>query len=523
LDVSGDAIANFVAQQLLAILAAMIASMVMLVSIEGFGEAKSALVAVALPLLVAGFAMPDKERKMLFFIVVALPVLAIDLPPRRYGFALDDVLIYVLGITIGFRIVLRETPSLFGGRTIFTGPLVALAVGVVLSTLFSGDVGLAETDLIWSLKYVLFYLIVIKLVSSKSDLKTLILLIVAGFVPTVLLALAQIFLHVGLKLNPDVTQNTAFQSGSVNAVRAFGTFSESIVFAQYLLVPLSIVGALAIYSRNSFRTLMLSGAFGLGVIALIFSLSRGAWGSFLIASSIMLWLRLPRMVLPYLALWPMVAVGAIIGYWDSIVKVLPAEVVARAEAFGVDFQQGRSLGWSAAWNIFVDHPLFGVGLRNLFHILPLYEPEALGDIFWTSTVGKSGAESFGVGHVHVDNFYMTSLAELGLVGMLPLVWVLATALRQSYANFRDAPPDLKPYALGLFGGLVGMLLSAASAYGYSDHRLALLLWMMLAMIVVLQRLIAAERVTQPSPGTGSAAGGVPPATPAVSSEATRSS
>jgi O-antigen ligase len=90
---------------------------------------------------------------------------------------------------------------------------------------------------------------------------------------------------------------------------------------------------------------------------------------------------------------------------------------------------------------------------------------------------------------HVDSFYMTLLPELGIAGMIPLAIIVFRAIAQGFANYRVAAADLKPYALGIFGALLALLISMMTTYAYSDVRFALLLWQLLAMTVVLQRLV----------------------------------
>lgn len=495
---SGRTAVSIVAPQLFAALVAGATGFLLLLAIGFFGVAKGAVTAFALPMLIASFTITDKARKLFYLIIFLLPLAAADLPPRRYGISICDVSIFLLALIVFLDESLGESKALRWEKTIFTVPMICLLAASLLSAILSQDMTIAMVEIISNIKYVIFYILFMHFVRTREDLNLVVILILLGFVPSALLGLAQHFLHIGLELNPDALQNTHFKTEGINDVRIFGPFSESITFAQYLVVPTGLLAGLVLYPRRFVLTVLWAMGFGLGALAILLTLSRGGWTAFAIAMITVLWIWVPKKAVPYLLFWPLALAVPIVGYWGLVSMYIPAGVAARMAFAGHDFDNGRGILWVAAIRIFRDHPWVGVGLRNLLHVLPLYDPLQLWDVFYKHTLGLSAEGASEVGHVHVDNFYLTLLAEVGIVGMIPFAVVLLRALHRGYRNFLDAPGDLKPYALGVFGAMVGTFACMTTVHGYSDPRIALLLWMLLAMTVVLQRLVGRRSSADPA-------------------------
>lgn len=487
----GAALGSSVALHGLAVLAAAGTGLLLVLSLGMFGTLPGIATALALPVLLAGAVLRDKHRKLLFLLLLLLPVAAINLPPRRLGLSLADLLIAGLATVVALRIMLGEDATWRLERTVFTAPFLLLVAAALVSTIFGIDTKPPTYELAVHLEYAAYYVIFVNVVRSASEIRLVCHLLIVGSVPTVLLGLAQFFFGIGLDFNPDLlTDNTSLEATGISVVRSFSTFSESLVFAQYLLVPLALIAALAVYAEDARRLLLHALLFTLGVIALVLTLSRGAWGALLVALALLAWLRMPKGLLFFLGLTFSALAVAVVAYWQLVQELVPASVAFRFDAFEADFFIGRGYLWTAIPDIVASHPLFGVGLRNLYSVVPDHAPSMLYAAAYTNTIGLPPAEAALVGHMHVDNFYLTILAELGICGLLPVLALAFIALRQALRNFHAAPPGLAPYALGVLCGLAGLLLNMATTYAYSDVRLALLLWTLLGLTVALQRISA---------------------------------
>jgi O-antigen ligase len=93
---------------------------------------------------------------------------------------------------------------------------------------------------------------------------------------------------------------------------------------------------------------------------------------------------------------------------------------------------GRITAWKATWELFLRNPMLGVGFRAHEHILKV--------------------------DTSAHNGYLATLAEVGLVGFLAVLYLVFRGLRLLRANIKD-PSHLFSYSI-LFGLCVGYLLLA---------------------------------------------------------------
>jgi O-antigen ligase len=79
---------------------------------------------------------------------------------------------------------------------------------------------------------------------------------------------------------------------------------------------------------------------------------------------------------------------------------------------------------ASALNIFKDYPVFGVGPGNYSGLMQDYYPDR-----------AKGAHK----HLHAHNTYLEVLAEMGISGLLSLLWILALFFRQGYRAIKKEP------------------------------------------------------------------------------------
>lgn len=124
--------------------------------------------------------------------------------------------------------------------------------------------------------------------------------------------------------------------------------------------------------------------------------------------------------------------------------------------------QGRRFLWETATNMWLDHPLIGVGGGGFNWLAGRYQPRDFegsdyNERNWSGTT--------------VHSFYFQLLAEQGLVGTGLCGFILVShfrtlrRLRRDVRDVRGAPPDLirdaDLYGAGLAAGMVGFAVAAA--------------------------------------------------------------
>jgi O-antigen ligase len=151
----------------------------------------------------------------------------------------------------------------------------------------------------------------------------------------------------------------------------------------------------------------------------------------------------------------------------------------RSEGFqnlGQDFTLNQRLETiRAGWQMFLDHPLVGVGIGCSVLAWPLYAP---------ANVGFRGA-------LVIHNTPVQSLAELGLVGFIPLALLVFFAYRRVRQTTRgaEAGGTVWSYAVALEASLVGYLVCGLSG----AHLTSWFPYIVIGLISVVAMLAREER------------------------------
>ncbi len=243
--------------------------------------------------------------------------------------------------------------------------------------------------------------------------------------------------------------------------RVFSILTSPNVLGSYLVLVIPITVSQILSARGRLLRYFYSLCLMPMVLSLIFTYSRGAWlamaGAFVIYGLIYNWrilLGLAAVVYGAPKLIP--GISSRIGYMFS-----PAYLLSSARA-------GRVARWNTALDKLQANPLFGEGFGRY---------------------GGAVAARYIPTSNYVDNFYLKTAAESGLVGLGALVLLLVSGIRcilNSYRRLTD--PYLKGLAGGLIAGLVGVLLHNGVENIFEVPAMTSYFWLLLGMTAVLPHL-----------------------------------
>jgi len=236
----------------------------------------------------------------------------------------------------------------------------------------------------------------------------------AGFAAAALLGLGQFALWRWDKPAADAFNNfiapSHFWSALYVSLRAHGTISP-VSFGE--IMAMAVLGALALRITRR-KTGQKAGALSAGFLllalaALALSGTRGAWLGFFAGAATLFFLE-PRLA----ATETIAAAAAII----IVVFLSPrfSHVDGGLNLKEPSFADHLSL-WKTGWHMFLDHPLFGVGLSHFSTLFPQYH-----------SVPFEGEIHFGNAH----NLYLHQMAERGLAGLAALLLLLGTMARRAW-------------------------------------------------------------------------------------------
>lgn len=382
------------------------------------------------------------------------------------------------------------------GLGLLTRPLTTslgvYALVLVASTLLARDTALADARVAENLKSLAVYLLIALLARSALLVRRGVwaLILCGGLLGA--LVLVQVVRgdfqmdYLGL-----ARIKYAHIYGSVFEPRIAGPLGDPNFFAQALLILVPLALLLAAEERRPLLRVASLAAGALVTAATVLTYSRG--GAVALACVLFLCLLATRLRLRHAALCValLLALAAIVpaGFTrrlETIAEFLPGQ----DEALRPDssFEQRRLLT-RVAWEMFLDHPLLGVGAGNYTLHFDEYAQE----------VGSVSREYEGLGDLHYPhNLYLEIAAETGLLGLSAFaVVVLAcfSALRRARVA-AQAAGDAGSVALtrGFDIAVVGFLVSSLFLHGHHPRYL----WTLFGFAAALEHVCARGSAAPPA-------------------------
>jgi O-antigen ligase len=246
--------------------------------------------------------------------------------------------------------------------------------------------------------------------------------------------------------------------------RSLGTIGHPNGYGMYLAATMPFVLALLFLDIHGFYKFLAGASLCAGMAGMMFSLSRGAWVGFMLASIAVLVFTIRRkrqnlrIALAGAGSFLMIFLLLILSQRDMITARLTSKTADESALSRIPLAQ-------VGIAIFLDHPVLGVGLNNYELIVPEYD----------------SASSRGVTMVH--NGYLLIAAETGLVGIVTFLWFLASLFIQSYRLLSRANDFVWLAGVGAFSAYIVISIHNIVDYGMlATAPVFRLLWLFAAII-----------------------------------------
>jgi O-antigen ligase len=339
-------------------------------------------------------------------------------------------------------------------RAPLTVPLIVFALAVSLSALVNG--GLADAMQIFSyLRSFIIYFYIYQAFATAHDgceEKTLAVFLGIGAIAGLYGTIQQVF---------------NFHPGTYRYMQATGFLQAPMPFAG--LMQMTSFLALGLYLEKGYNVLpgplkdkRFFGAILLAnFMGLFFSCERSAWlGMAAGIVAITLRLRPQALIKVALALLAAVAIG---WYFFPAVKARLSPLAHPEKDVGVS---ARLKIWRRAGDIFVSHPILGVGPAHFPSITDI--PEAL-------VPGKST----DLNHAHSN--YMQILSTLGMTGFLAFLAILFVSLFVALKQSKDGGWS-GGVGLGTFAALVSLMVAGVFEYNFGAGQVKLAQWFLIGAL-----------------------------------------
>lgn len=402
------------------------------------------LVAAGIPCL--AMILGDLERLFLGAVLLDIPLqLDVNLGYRPEAAALGAVGGLNVSITtvalIGLyalwliRIVRGSTSSEQKSHHISL-PMIAYVMIVAATLTISRDLTLSLYGFNILIHMILLYIYVSNNIRTHEDVRFIMSLLLIGMAleacfMIILASVGQEVRLAGIVGRVDVSRSTLGASSRIAGTA--GSPNDTAAYVNLVLAPALCV--LWTPLTRLHKMLALSASM-VGVIALLLTLSRGAWISLGLALAIIGlgawrrgWIRTPAV------LSAAAAVGAV---------ALAAQGTLATRLMSDDGGSAHSRVplMDLAFRMIQDHPWLGIGLNNFAVAISDYAtPDFGGEWLYT-----------------VHNVYLRIWAETGPGALLAFVTFLVMTMLSAWRCWRSSDPVISPLALGFMAGLAGFVL-----------------------------------------------------------------
>jgi len=258
---------------------------------------------------------------------------------------------------------------------------------------------------------------------------------------------------------------TEVLEGGAARFRPAGLFAHPIVYAMSLVITLPLLTAGLVITRSFLLRALQGVALAIGGVGLVFTLSRGAWLSSLVAAAVMGFLTLRHGLLNARQIRQIVLAGLAmtlvlgIAFGPRIYERL-----TRSDSGNLTVRFDLN---SIAFRMTLDNPVFGSGLNNFVETADAYDP--------------AGVMGYFPAPVH--NLYLLESGEAGIPALV--FWIglflsiLLTGLRGLY-HLQDGAAQW--IGIAVLAGILGFLVAQLADFSHRLEPLRSMLWLNVGLL-----------------------------------------
>lgn len=302
-------------------------------------------------------------------------------------------------------------------------------------------------------EYILFYFVITQLLKTDKGAIRLIC-VFAG--TGVILGLHGIYQFVAKVPIPkewlDITEST-------DITRAFSIAGNPNALASILVMVIPICLALFLIVDNKKLKILCMLALTITIICLVFTGTRSAWIGYLIALFIMIRVKSKKIFAPAVL---SVIVALIITTF--LLPTIGARIsyLVSEEYKSSSVKAGRIFRWDKSFDLFINYPFTGVGLGR----------------FGGAVAANNGIKDT----FYVDNYYLKTSVESGLVGLLGFIYMISGTilwiLRGIYLLKRKGDLVWTIIGGGILAALIGVLIHALFENVFEVPSTTVYFWML---------------------------------------------
>ena len=293
-------------------------------------------------------------------------------------------------------------------------------------------------------------------IRNKEDMKFIVKTLTFSLLFICSIGIAQYFTHSTMGLGFIGSWGMRPEQGWL---RATGTFRVPNVYAAYLIFLLPVTLAYSFLESNKVLRLLIRGAYGLGVFAVVITFSRSSWLGLIVSTMLFLFMfikdrKLRRRVLPLVFLMTVVGIFVIFRFWDTI-ATRAMQGVGEEE-----YMDHRRKGLEVFPETLMKGPILGAGQ-------------------WASITVADYT-------VHVT--VLRIAVELGVPGLIFFLWILKDIYKMAFKVVRSKDKYLSSLSIGIMCGFTAFMILSCFNPTYRFFSIRNLFWFFAGLLFALRNL-----------------------------------
>ncbi len=348
------------------------------------------------------------------------------------------VLIWIGRMIYARRFLVQRTP--------LDMAFLLFVVACVVATVFS----LRPVESLFNLKNLLLISVVYVIASVLQDKKRIVAAI------NIFVITATVVAAIGL-------MTTDLMSGQ----RVMPFQSTTMTWGAMSTVFMLITLALFMFAKAGGMRWLYLICFVVQLLSLLFSYVRGAWVGFFAGVLLLVMMKSKKLIALVLLLLLLVVMLAPASVQDRIVSIVDLNVGST---------QVRFMQWTNSLQIFLDHPVTGVGWIDLSTIHKRYAPPG----------ADLDHQAYNIGHFH--NNYVMFYVCLGAFGFVAALYLMYKLLRTEYRLYQtaaDRPGLERAWVAGSFAAMAGFWVNGFFDWTFGDAEPVTLLWFSVGMVLAI--------------------------------------
>jgi len=259
--------------------------------------------------------------------------------------------------------------------------------------------------------------------------------------------------------------------------RISGTWASYNDFAWYLTFMLPISMSLLFYRIKGIYKLMCGLTLVVGIGALICTLSRAGWSSFVIAALIVLLLNFSRTKGKTGLNSFAISLVVILIFVSTIVTVNPQFLnIVNRRIFSDDYNaaQSRIPQMNIAWNIIRTNPFLGIGINNYTEVMEDYD--------------TTDIKLISITRHQVHNIFLQIAAEMGIMGLVIFIWLILMVYKEGLIYIKSSEGTMSGIVVGIIAGTSAFLIHGLVDAASLGNHLFLIFWFFTGIIIAIRKI-----------------------------------